>query len=62
MSSLTARLSILLKHATLGNRKMREIENEVLAQKINGGRVFELKIEDEARWCNQNNWCAWCWS
>ena len=25
---------------------MREIENEVLAQKINGGRVFEPKIED----------------
>ena len=49
VSSLTARLSFLLKHATLGNRKMREIENEVLAQKINGGRVFELKIEDEAR-------------
>ena len=49
MSSLTARLSFLLKHATLGNRKMREIENEVLAQKINGGRVFEPKIEDEAR-------------
>ena len=46
VSDLTARLSILLKHATLGNRKMREIENEVLAQKINGGRVFEPKIED----------------
>ena len=24
---------------------MREIENEVLAEKINGGRVFEPKIE-----------------
>ena len=46
VSDSTARLSILLKHATLGNKKMREIENEVLAQKINGGRVFEPKIDD----------------
>ena len=43
---LTARLSILLKHATLGNRTMRETVNEVLAKKINDGRIFELKIED----------------
>ena len=33
ISELTARLSILLKHATLGNRKLREIENENLAKK-----------------------------
>ena len=46
VSDLTASLSILLKHATLGNQKIREIENEVLAQKINGGRVFEPKTED----------------
>ena len=32
-SELTARLSILLKHATLGNNKMTEIENEALAKK-----------------------------
>ena len=37
VSDLTARLSILLKHTILGNKKMREIEKEVLAQKINGG-------------------------
>ena len=46
VSDLTAKLSILLKHATSGNRKMREIENEVLAKKINDGRIFEPKIED----------------
>ena len=46
VSDLTARLSILLKHTILGNKKMREIEKEVLAQKINGGWVFEPKIED----------------
>ena len=45
VSDLTAR-SFLLKHATLGNRKMREIENEALAQKINSGRMFEPKIKD----------------
>ena len=38
ISELTARLSILLKHATLGNRKLREIENENLAKKINEDR------------------------
>ena len=44
--NLIARLSILLKHTALGNKKMREIENEVLAKKINYGRIFETKIED----------------
>ena len=43
VSDLTARLSFLLKHATFGNRKMREIENEALAQKISSGRTFEPK-------------------
>ena len=46
VSDLTARLSILLKHATLGNKKMREIENEIIAKKINDDRIFEPKIED----------------
>ena len=46
VSDLIAKLSILLKHATLGNRKMRQIENEVLAKKINDIRIFEPKIED----------------
>ena len=39
-------MSILLKHATLGNRKLREIENENLAKKINEDRIFEPKIKD----------------
>ena len=46
ISELTAKLSILLKHATLGNRKLREIENENLSKKINEERIFEPKIED----------------
>ena len=46
ISELTARLSILLKHVTLGNNKLREIENENLAKKINEERIFEPKIED----------------
>ena len=33
ISDLTARLPFLLKHATLGNKRMREIENENLAEK-----------------------------
>ena len=45
-SELTAKLSILLKHATLGNRKLREIENESLSKKINEERIFEPKMED----------------
>ena len=46
ISDLAMRLSFLLKHATLGNQKMREIENEVAAQKIKEKTVFEPKIED----------------
>ena len=46
VSDLIARLSILLKHAALRNKKMREIENEVLAKKINYGRIFEPKTLD----------------
>ena len=46
ISKLTSRLSILLKHATLGNKRLREIENENLAKKINEDRIFEAKIED----------------
>ena len=46
ISNLTARLSLLLKHATLGNKRLREIENENLAKKINEDRIFEAKIED----------------
>ena len=46
VSELTARLSILLKHATLRNNHLREIENETFAKKINEERTFEAKIED----------------
>ena len=46
ISDLTARFSFLLKHATLGNKRLREIENENLAKKINEDRIFEAKIED----------------
>ena len=46
VSDLTARLSILIKHTALGNKKMREIENQVIAKKVNDGRIFEPKIED----------------
>ena len=46
VSDLTETLSFLLKHASLGNKKLREIENESLAKKINDGRTFEPKRED----------------
>ena len=46
VSDLTARLSFLLKQATLGNQKLREIENEQAARLINEKTVFEPKIED----------------
>ena len=46
VSDLTARLSFLLKQASLGNQKLREIENQTIAQTINKGRIFEPKIED----------------
>ena len=46
VSELIARLSILLKHATLRNKRMREVENQVLAKSINDDRIFEPKIED----------------
>ena len=39
-------MSILLKHTTLGNKHLREIENENLARKINEDRIFKAKIED----------------
>ena len=46
VSDLTTRLSILLKHATLGNRRLREMENEQINKKLNEEREFEPKIED----------------
>ena len=46
VSDLIAHISFLLKKATVENNKMREIENQVIAKKINDGRIFEPKIED----------------
>ena len=39
-------MSILSKYPTLGNKHLREIQNETLAKKINEERTFEAKIED----------------
>ena len=36
----------LLKKATIQNKKMREIENQIIAKKLNDGRTFEPKIQD----------------
>ena len=46
VSDLTTKISFLLKKATVENNKMREIEDQVTAKKINDGRIFEPKIED----------------
>ena len=46
ISDLTARSSILLKHATLRNKRLRETENKQITEKINEERMFEPKIED----------------
>ena len=46
VSDLTTKISFLLKKATVENNKMREIEDQVIAKKINDGRIFEPKIED----------------
>ena len=45
-ADLTAKISFLLKKATVENNKMRETEDQVNAKKINDGRIFEPKIED----------------
>ena len=46
VSNLIAHLSFLIKKNTAENNKMRDIENELLAKKINDGRIFEPKIQD----------------
>ena len=45
-SDLTAKISFLLRKATLQNHKMREIEQEVTAEKINNDRLFTPKSEN----------------
>ena len=46
VSNLIAHLSFLIKKNTVENNKMRDIENELLAKKINDSRIFEPKIQD----------------
>ena len=46
VSNLIAHLSFLIKKNTVENNKMRDIENELLAKKINDGRIFVPKIQD----------------
>ena len=46
VSDFTAHLSFIIKENIIENKKMREIEEEMLAKKINKGRVFEPKIND----------------
>ena len=43
VSDLTGKISFLLKKATLQSQKMREIEQEVTAEKFNNDRLFTLK-------------------
>ena len=45
-SDLIAHLSFLIKKDTLENKKMRDLENELFAKKINETRIFEPKIQD----------------
>ena len=46
VSDLIAHLSFLIKKDTLENKKMRDLENELFAKKINETRIFEPKIQD----------------
>ena len=46
VSDLKARLSFLLRQATLQNLKVRETEGQVAAKKINSDRLFIPKVED----------------
>ena len=46
VSDFIIHLSFIIKGNTIENIKMREIENDLLAKKINDGRIFEPKIQD----------------
>ena len=46
VSDFIAHLSFTIKGNTIENKKMREIGNDLLAKKINDGRIFEPKIQD----------------
>ena len=41
-----AELSFAIKSFTTQNQKQREIDNEILAKKINDGRIFTHKINN----------------
>ena len=46
VSDFNTHLSFIIKGNTIENIKLREIENDLLAKKINDGRIFEPKIQD----------------
>ena len=46
VSDFIAHLSFIIKGNTIENKKMTEKENDLLATKIIGGRIFEPKIQD----------------
>ena len=46
VSDLIAQLSFSIKSYTILNQKQAKIENEILAKKINDGRIFNPKIEN----------------
>ena len=46
VSDFIARLSFTIKGNTVKNLKQRQIDNELLAKKLNDGRIFEPKIQN----------------
>ena len=46
VSDFIARLSFIIKGNTVKNLKQRQIDNELLAKKLNDGRIFEPKIQN----------------
>ena len=43
VSDFIAHLFFIIKENTTENTKMREVENDLLAKKINDGRIFETR-------------------
>ena len=46
VSDVIACLSFIIKGNTVKNLKQRQIDNELLAKKLNDGRIFEPKIQN----------------
>ena len=46
VSDFIAHLSFIIKGNTIKNNEKRQLENDLLAKKINDGRIFEPKIQD----------------